>query len=87
MLLQRFGAILSNISGADLEAFAVPLANKMEANRPLSLLRASSILDYQQQKAPGGLILWVLMAKFFFFSTELQLKRSHGMKMSLYEVF
>ena len=77
MLLQRFGAILSNISGADLEAIAVPLANKMEANRPLSLLRASSILDYQQQKAPGGLILLFL----------LQLKRSHGMKMSLYEVF
>ena len=34
---------------ADLEVFSVPLANNMEANRPLSLLRASSILDNQRQ--------------------------------------
>ena len=52
MLLQRFGAILRNISGkknADLEAFAVPLINNMEAIWAATLLQASSILDYQRR--------------------------------------
>ena len=64
MLLRKFGAILSNISGsenADLEAIAVPLANNMEANRPLWLLRTTSILDYQRQTVSGGLILSVFL--------------------------
>ena len=54
MILQRYSAILSYISGsknADLEAFAVPLANNMEAKH----CTGQTILDYQRKES-GGLI-------------------------------
>ena len=48
MLLQRFGAIFSNISGlknADLKAFTMALANNMEAIWAVTLCRGNSIVN------------------------------------------
>ena len=63
MLLQRFCAILSNIS-ADLEAFVLSLANNMEAIWAVALLWATCGKLYtllSTGKMSGWLILCVFM--------------------------
>ena len=56
MQLQRFGGILSYINGkkkADMKAFAVPLANNMEAKHCAGQTPYSI---FNEKKVSGGLI-------------------------------